>query len=66
MYKLTEEKTRVDGVEYTLYGIVCEGICVKDISTEKTEVERLLKLINNHKLEPIHLLDVLEDYFGEN
>lgn len=49
---------------YTSYGIALKGtdIGVKDISTNKKEVEYLVKLLNKNQADPIHLKDIVQDF----
>lgn len=62
MYSITEEKIVIEGKEHTVYGIMCEEAHISDVSTDKGEVERLVKLCNDGGLEPSHLFDVVADF----
>lgn len=58
----------------TTYGISCRGgedlpgsgqaetRTFPDISTKSAFVEELVDRLNNHEADPIHLLDLIEDY----
>ena len=62
----SEELSRV----YVSYGIkaVSGGetlALISDISTVRTEVEELVRKCNKYSLDPIHLIDVIEDFLAE-
>ena len=63
-YKVVEERRVLaeSGAAYTAYGIkACGGGSVLDVSTNKAFVSDLVEKINKNDVEPIHLLDVIED-----
>ena len=45
-------------------GIVVVLKSVSDVSTDRHSLERLIYLCNELNLDPIHLNDILEDYFA--
>ena len=49
-------------VEYDGITTVLESI--PDLSSDIKPVERLVELCNNEKLDPIHLQDVVNDFFA--
>lgn len=59
---------------YSCYGIVCESYLpehgwqlqqsVSDITDDRDAAETLAALMQQEKLEPCHLLDVVEDYLN--
>ncbi len=68
-YKLSEESFESDdGDSYISFGVIAESdkgkiiASVLDLSTERSEVERLISLCNELELDPIHLNDVAEDF----
>jgi hypothetical protein len=67
-----------DAVEVQSYGIEIERQdllngelinierdCVENISPDRIKVHNLLKLLYDHTVSPIHLIDVLGDYIDE-
>lgn len=62
MYKVIEDKVILDGKEYQTYGIQCGDIYVKDVSADRAKVHELVEACNKFALEPIHLMDVIEDF----
>ncbi len=61
-----EEFNDADLGHYVSYGIcVTEDdnsiLTVSDMSTNRDLVDKLVGLCNEHQLDPIHLLDVIED-----
>lgn len=68
----TEELDEPSIGKYTAYGIAVyemvnknkkELIRVSDVSTDKIAVEKLVELCNKEHLEPVHIYDVIEDFF---
>lgn len=53
----------VDGVQR--YGIQGKTITVTDITVSSKEIEVLLFKCNQHNLSESHLLDIIEDWFGQ-
>ena len=53
---------------YQAYGIGIVGQsvpCIKDISTDERFVQSLVDLCNLHGVNPVHLIDVIEDALHE-
>ena len=70
MFEVFEEMIEADGVgRYITYGIacVCEGerSAVSDLSLDRDKVQKLADLCNELQLDPVHLLDVAEDFVFE-
>lgn len=53
-----------DTVTHCVYGIVGDGAMIRDISTNRDEVEALAILCNRLSLSPLHLRDVVEDWLS--
>ncbi len=56
-----------NGKNHLTYGIDVfhnnrTALSIPDISTEKTRMEELVKLINEHNLSIIHIYDIIEDF----
>lgn len=67
MYQLIKSKVNdEDGNIFDTYGISYKEIVIEDISTNKTNVEKLVRLCNELELSPIHLNDVVEDFLVDN
>ena len=50
---------------YTTYGIVLASdtsVKVDDVSCNRAFVKQLVSLLNEHQAEPVHLLDIVEDF----
>ena len=65
MYKVVEECLfDIHGKPYITYGIMSleDEVYVPDVSLNKENIIRLVDLMNHEKLEPIHLMDVIEDF----
>ena len=60
-YKLISSETEIENVRYTTYGISGKTVSVEDISVDKAHVLKMLKQINDAKLEECHLLEYIED-----
>ena len=54
--------TDENGTKHDTYGISYADKEIKDISTEKKKIEKLVSLCNNLSLSPIHINDVIEDF----
>ena len=68
-YRVIGSLVEIDGAIYTSYGIGCEFegnllLEIKDLSTNKTRVEKLVLLCNDLQLDPIHIDDVVEDFLN--
>ncbi len=65
MWKIiSEQRTNEEGVNYTAYGLRCGDCVVDDLSSEMQEVQSFIELINRNEVSPIHIYDVIEDYFA--
>lgn len=51
-----------NGLKHDTYGITYGAKIIKDISTERQKIERLINLCNALDLSPIHIEDVIEDF----
>ena len=54
--------------EYVSYGVCvyADGelvMCVPDVVTERERAESFVSLCNECDLDPVHLMDVIEDFF---
>ena len=51
---------------YFSYSVICreEKIEIRDAFSDKRKAKAFISLINKLSLDPIHLNDVLEDYFS--
>lgn len=60
---ICENLHHVDLGNYNTYGIkvLNSGKVIHDISTNKKDVVFMVYLFNKHQLNPIHLLEVIED-----
>ncbi len=64
-YKCVEQSFKNEkGVRYKTYGITYGKNSVDDVSTDKASVEELVELFNKENLDPIHLMNVLEDFLA--
>ena len=59
-----------DNDAYVTYGISVRTVedeiaFVSDVSTEFEEVQRLAALCTEQELDPLHLMDVVEDFLAE-
>lgn len=65
MYKLMEGIIIIEGMEVKSYSISFnENICFKDVSTEKTKVERLINLFNEDNINPTFAEIIIEDFLS--
>ena len=68
LYTVIESECKVEGYEYTGYGICVrnaetgESTSFRDISVRREEVEELINRCNKLQLDPIHIEDVIEDF----
>ncbi|MBE5927930.1 MAG: hypothetical protein E7267_00915 [Lachnospiraceae bacterium] len=65
MYKVVEECLwDIHGKPYITYGIMSleDDVYVPDVSLNKENIIRFVNLLNEEALEPIHLMDVIEDF----
>ncbi len=62
MYSITEDKTTIENEEKTVYGIYYDNeYYIKDVSPNKAEVERLVRLFNQNNLAPYQMYDAICD-----
>lgn len=64
-YVVFEERRVLEGSqEYTDYGIGLAGSSARipDISTEKSVTEELVSLLNSEDVDPVHMMDIVEDH----
>lgn len=63
MYKITEDIIIFENKEYITYGVKYDNeFYIDDVSLNKKEVEKLVRLCNDGELHPIHLYDIIEDF----
>lgn len=69
-YQLTSQRIEVDSVNTKTYGItICcggERESIQDISSNFESVLRMYDLICNGELNPVHLIDVVEDFLSSH
>ena len=64
-YEVFEERRVLEGSqEYTGYGIcMADSLArVPDISSEKSVAEELVSLLNSEDVDPVHMMDIVEDH----
>lgn len=59
-----EQKVSEDGVAYTAYGFECGECRISDFSSIREETERFIVLLNENEVSPVHIYDVIENYFA--
>lgn len=68
LYEVIEQECRCEGTPYITYGIRLnapsdsESIC--DISTDRSQIVRLVSLFNNFQLAECQFHDALEDFMA--
>lgn len=52
--------------DYISYGIALEmtKLCISDVSCDKNEVLKIVRLLNRHRVSPLHMKAVIEDNIG--
>ena len=65
IYQVTQCVHFLEGEAYHSYGIRCASAEVSDLSCDRTKVEKLAGLCNRLALDPVHLVDVAEDFLAE-
>lgn len=65
-YRRTTSEIKIDGKNYTTYGIAGDSIAVEDVSTDPEVVDRIVREINKAELQECHLLEVIEDFLTQN
>lgn len=63
-YQLIENKIILENIQITTYGIKCKSQSVKDISTNKAYVKKIIEDLNRHKVSEIHLRDIVDDFLA--
>ena len=64
MYTILQEEKNIEGVVKITYGIKCDEVSVKDVSPNKEEVTELIDRLNQYRLSPCHLQDVVTDFIN--
>ena len=66
-YMRTSSLVRMEGTEYTVYGISCSNgqDCINDISTRPELVDKILEDLNRGEISPIHFRDILDDLIAK-
>lgn len=68
MYEMFSEALKdTDDNEYIAYGIryMPDNYSISDISTNKSKVEKFVKILNDEQLDKIHFKDIIEDFLDE-
>ncbi len=63
MYFLTKASGRIEDKEIVLFGIADESHDFGDFTDDMTKAEHLVELLNNEKVEAVHVADIIEDLF---
>lgn len=61
---ISEERITDDLVRYTAYGVRNNSFCIADISSDKDEITRFVKVLNYFEVSPINAADITEDYLA--
>ena len=64
-YEVFEERRVLEGSqEYIGYGIcvVDNSARISNISSEKSVAEELVSLLNSEDVDPVHMMDIVEDH----
>lgn len=69
-YKINETVVEVNEKVEISYGVSClengrELEIIKDLSTDKSKVKKLVNTCNSLQLDPVHLCDIAEDFIDE-
>lgn len=62
-YELVESNCILDGEEHIGYGVKCDDMCLLDVTTKRDKMVKYIDLFNKNELDPIHLNEVIEDFF---
>lgn len=65
IYQVTQCVHFLEGEAYHSYGIRCDSAEISDLSCDRQKVEKLVGLCNRLALDPVHLLDIAEDFLAE-
>ncbi len=60
----TEQRVNEDGASYTAYGFECGECRISDFSSVREEAERFVEMLNINEASPIHIFDIIDDYFA--
>ncbi len=60
----SEQKVNEDGIAYTAYGFERGDRLISDFSSVREEAEYFIQLLNENDISPIHIFEVIEDYFA--
>ena len=69
-YILKEERTVLENMTYTAYGLLIvqedekrnnNEVYITDVFTDLCAAKKFIKLCNDEQLEPVHIFDVLDD-----
>lgn len=55
---------RVIAREDNRFGVQGETLAVEDVTTQESEIKTLLNLLNRERVSEVHLMDVIQDWFG--
>ncbi len=61
---LSEQRVNEDGITYTAYGFECGECRVSDFSSVREDTEHFIELLNENEVSPVHIFDIIEDYFA--
>ncbi|MBC8545622.1 hypothetical protein H8711_01550 [Clostridiaceae bacterium NSJ-31] len=62
----TEEETLIEEEIHRTYGIRCGDLYIPNISLHKDIVSQLVQQMNQLEIPPLHAVDVIEDWLGNN
>ena len=67
-YELEEESLFDENIgNYISYGIrMADGSTIADISTDRDAVSTLIHMMNEYRLDKIHVQEVIDDFLGES
>ena len=65
LFSLMEVQYCLDGKPYIGYGIQCKEVCIPDITTNKSRLEKTIELCNQLDLSPIHIRDIVLDFLDD-
>lgn len=63
MYRVVKTVKSICGKTKVLYGIADGDRILIDFTTDESEAENAVNLMNKNNVEPNHVLDVIEDLF---
>lgn len=65
MFSLIEARYLLEGRYYVGYGIQYGDICIPDITTNKSRLEKFIELCNKLELSPLHIKDIALDFVND-